>query len=163
MLLYLSLVPIFPFTHPSGSTCAVEAGSGESVVIDRVLDTCKTTKPLLKAAHRDASVLGLSTAPFLLYTPLEWDVAHIVAKDEVAAGIMFGMLSPGSVLWFPATQHATTAETLHPVTLPQVEEAGLGQILGSHWCRRGPRREGLKPGLLAPHVGSHRVGGLINH
>lgn len=106
----------------------------------------------------------LSAAALLhLHIPLVWDVAHIVPQDEEAVGVMFGMFSPGGVPCFPATQYATTVETLHPVALPHVEEAGLGQVSGSHGSSRGPRREGLKPGLLTPHVWGHRVGGLINH
>lgn len=132
-------------------------------MINRMLDTCKTTEPLLKSAHRDLSVSMSSTAALLLCTALERDVAHIVPQDEEAVGKMFGMFSPGSVPCFPATQHATTAETLHPVTLPKVVEASFGQILGSNRCSGWPRGEGLKPGLLSPHVRNHRVGGLINH
>lgn len=109
------------------------------------------------------SVSLLSTATLLLYTPLEWDVAHIVPKYEEAVWKMSGVLSPGGVPYFPATQYATTAKTLHLVALSPVVETSLGQISGSHRGSRRPRREGPKPGLLTPHMRHQRVGGLINH
>lgn len=147
------------------STCAVEASSGKPLMVNRVLDIGKTMKPLLKAAHRDVrvSVLAIAAAILVLCTPQERYIAHIVSKDEEAVGKMFRMFSPGSVPRFPAGQHATTAETLYPVALPQVVEASLSQIAGCYRCSRRPGRKGLKPGLLTPHVRDHGVRGLINH
>lgn len=152
-----------PLVRHQCSTCAVEASSGKTLMVNRVLDNGKATKPLLKTPHRNSICMSSTAAFLLLCTPLEWDVAHIVPEDEEAVGKMFGMFSPRGVPCFPAAQHATTTEALHPVALPYVVEAGLGQISGSHRSSRGPRREGLKPGLLIPHVRDHWVGGFINH
>lgn len=106
----------------------------------------------------------LSAAVLLLHSPpVQRDVAHIVTEHEEAVGKMLVMLFPSSVPHFPTSQHATTTEALHPVTLAKVIEAGLGQISGSHRRTRGPRRQGLKPSLLTLHVRGHWVGGLIHH
>lgn len=137
MLLVLSVV------HQR-STCAVEASSGKPLWVYRVLHTCKATKPLLKSPPWDSGACILTGAALLLlYTTLEWDVSHIVPKDEEAVGIMFAVFSPCSVPCFPVAQHATTAETLHPVALHYVEEASLGQISGTDRSTRGPGGEGL--------------------
>jgi len=143
-------------------TCTVEASCGKPLVVNGVQDTCKAAQPLLQPPHRDASVCVLSAAA-IFRTPLEWDIAHIVTEDEEAVGEMFGMFRPGDVPRFPTSQHATAAEALHPVAHAEVVEAGLCQISGSHGSSRGPRREGLKPGLLTSHVRGHRVGELIDH
>lgn len=103
------------------------------------------------------------SAVLLLCVPHERDVAHVVAKDKEAVGIMSVVLSPGGVSCFPVAQHAGAAETLHPVRLPLVVEAGLGQSSGSDGSSGGPRGEGAEPGLFAPHVRNLRVGGLVDH
>lgn len=100
-------------------TTAVEASSGELLFVYRVLDTGKAIEPILKTLHRDTSgCLWSAAAATLLCIPHEWDVAHIVPKDKEAVGIMSVVLSPSSISCFPATKHATAAETLHPVELP---------------------------------------------
>lgn len=100
-------------------TDAVEASSGEPLFVYGVLDTCKATEPLFKTPHADASASMVPAAGVpILCSPLEWDVAHIVAEDEEAVGIMSLVFSPGGILCFPATQHPATAETLHLIPLP---------------------------------------------
>ncbi len=115
---FFSPKTMFPLVRHLCSTCAVQASSGKPLVVYRVPDTCKATKPLLKTPHRDMRVCIACTAELLLFcTSLERDVAHIVPEDEEAVGKMVGMFPPGVVPCFPATQHATTAETLHLVSL----------------------------------------------
>lgn len=108
----------FPLVRYQCSTCAVEASSGKPLRVYRVLDTCKATKPLLKTSHSDMSFCMPPIVRLLLHIALEWDVAHIVPEDEEAVGEMFGVFSPGRVSRLPAGQHATTAKTLHLITLP---------------------------------------------
>lgn len=150
---------------PLPGTCAVEASSGQSLMVNGMLDTYKAAQPLLKALHGDTRAWTLSALPLapLLCASLGWDVAHVMPQDEEAVGEVFGMFSPSRVSSLPAPQHASTAEALHPVALPQRVKACLGQISRSHWDSGGPRDEGLEPGILAAHVGGHGVGGLINH
>lgn len=149
-------------------TNAVEAGSCEPFWANRVLNTIKAVEPLLKTLHRSTRTrlcrpAAAAAALLLLRVLHEWDVAHIVAKDEEAVGIMSVVLSPGSISCFPLTQYAAAAKTLHPVRLPQVVQAGFSQISGSNGSSGGPTREGPKPGLFAPHVRNLWVGGLVNH
>lgn len=150
-------------------TCAVEASSGQPLTVDRMLDPRITVQSLLKTPHRDSLLLlllllVLLVLLLLLGTSLGWQVAHVVAEDKETVGHVFGVFPPGRVPELPAGQHAAAAEALHPVALPQVEEARLRQGAGPHGAAGGPQPlEGPAAGVLAAHVGDFGVGGLVDH
>ena len=126
-------------------------------MIHRMPPSSETLKSFLKGLHRDPWAI----APWRL---CGWDIADIMAQDKEAVGEVPSVFAPRFVPRLPASQHASAAEALDPVSLPKIVQSSLGQL---SWVNRGRRRpqtaEASDACILLAHVGSHGVRGLIHH
>lgn len=86
-------------------TFAVEASFSKQLVVNRVLDACKSAESLVKIFQIDRCAMLVSAASLFIFSSISFQrhISHVMTKDVEAVGKMFFMLVPGGVPRFPAT------------------------------------------------------------